>query len=80
MTRLFGFTTILGNEHVVAFGSRCFVWYIYMFKVPHRRKKVFWLWYMADAGYIVHHLKYNSCGNFRFFGYVSIDENDLRDE
>jgi len=25
-------------------------------------------------------LKYNSGGKFRFFGYVSIDENDLRDE
>jgi hypothetical protein len=80
MTRLFGFTTILGKEHVVAFGSRCFVWYFYMVKVPHRRKKVFLFRYMADAGYIVHHLKYNSGGKFRFFGYVSIDEDDLRDE
>ena len=78
MTRLFGFTTILGKEHVVAFGSRCFVWYIYMIKVPCRRLNVFW--YMADAGYIVHHLKYNSGGKFRFFGYVNIAEDDLRDK
>ena len=78
MTKLFGFTKVLGDQHVIGLGRRCFVWNIYMAKVPRRRLKVFW--YMADAGYIVHHMKYNSGGKFRFFGYVSIDEDDLRDE
>ena len=78
MTRLFGFTKILGSEHVIGLGRRCLVWGIYMAKVPRRRMKGFW--FMADAGHIVFHMKYNSGGKFRFFGYVSIDENDLRDE
>ena len=78
MTRLFGFTTFLGGLHVIGLGRRCFVWDIYMEKVPRRRLKGFC--FMIDARKIVSHMKHNSGGKFRFFGYVSIDEEDLRDE
>lgn len=78
MTRLYGLTTILGREHVVAFGRKCFVWNIYMAKVPRRRLKGYW--FVADSSRIVFNMKYNSGGKFRFFGYVSIDEDDLRDD
>jgi hypothetical protein len=49
-----------------------------MAKVPRRRLRGFC--FMEDASRIVFHMKYNSGGKFRFFGYVSIDEEDLRDE
>lgn len=78
MTRLYGLTTILGDQHVIGLGRRCFVWNIYMAKVPRRRLKGFC--FMIDASQIVFHMKYNSGGKFRLFGYVSIDEKDLMDE
>lgn len=77
MTRLFGFTTVLGDQHVIGLGRRCFVWNIYMAKVPRRRLKGFC--FMVHASRIVYHMKCN-CDKFRFFGYVSIDEKDLMDE
>ena len=78
MTKLFGFTTVLGDQHVIGLGRKCFVWNIYMAKVPRRRLKAFC--FSIDASRIVFHMKCNSGGKFRFFGYVSIDEDDLRDE
>ena len=78
MTKLFGFTTVLGYQHVIGLGRRCLVWNIYMAKVPRRRLRGFY--FMEDSSRIVFHMKYNSGGKFRFFGYVSIDEEDLRDE
>lgn len=77
MTRLYGFTTILQDQHVIGFGKRCFVWCIYLAKVPKRRLKLFY--YMTDASKVVFQMKYNS-DKFRFFGYVSIDKEDLMDE
>ena len=78
MTKLFGFTKVLGDQHVIGLGRRCLVWNIYMTKVPRRRLRGFC--FMEDSSRIVFHMKYNSGGKFRFFGYVSIDEDDLRDE
>ena len=78
MTRLYGITTILGDQHVIGFGRRCFVWNIYMAKVPRKRLRGFC--FTEDASHIVFHMKYNSRGKFRFFGYVSIDKEDLMDE
>lgn len=77
MTRLYGFTTILQNQHVVGLGKRCFVWCVYIAKVPNRRLK--WSSFMTDARNVVSHMKHNSV-KFRFFGFVSIDEKDLMDE
>lgn len=76
MTRLYGFTTVLGDQHVIGLGRRCFVWNIYIAKVPRRRLKGFC--FMIDASHIVFHMK-NNCDKFRFFGYVSIDKEDLMD-
>lgn len=78
MTRLYGFTTVLGDQHVIGLGCRCFVWNIYIAKVPRWRLKGFC--FMIDASHIVFHMKYNSRGKFRFFGYTSIDEEDLMNE
>lgn len=77
MTRLYGFTTVLGDQHVIGFGRKCFVWNIYTTKVPRRRLKGFC--FMTDASHIVFNMKYNS-DKFRFFGFVSIDKKDLMDE
>lgn len=78
MTRLYGFTTVLGDQHVIGIGRKCFVWNIYMAKVPRRRLKGFC--FMIDASHAVFNMKHNSGGKFRFLGYVSIDEEDLCDE
>ena len=78
MAKLFGFTTILGDQHVIGLGRMCFVWSIYMAKVPRRRLK--WCCFMINASHVVFHMKCNSGGKFRFFGYVNIDEDDLLDE
>lgn len=78
MTRLFGFTTILQTQHVVGLGCRCFVWCIYLARVPRRRLKGYC--YMTTSENVVFHMKHNSGGKFRFLGYTSIDEDDLRDE
>lgn len=78
MTKLFGITTVLGGQHVIGFGRRCFVWNIYMAKVPRRRLKGFC--FIIDASRVVFNMKYNSGGKFRFFGYVSIDKKDLMDK
>lgn len=78
MTRLFGFTKILRNEHVIGLGRRCFVWKIYMAKVPRRRLKGYW--FMDDSKFIVFDMTHLNGVKFRFFGYMSIDEKDLRDE
>ncbi len=77
MTRLYGFTTILQNQHVVGFGKRCFVWGIYLAKVPKRRLK--WYCYTIESNRVVFHMKANS-DKFRFFGYASIDKEDLIDD
>lgn len=78
MTRLYGFTTVLGDQHVIGFGRKCFVWNIYIAKVPHRRLKGFC--FIIFASSIFFNMKHNSGGKFRFFGYASIDEEDLMDE
>lgn len=77
MTRLYGFTTVLKDQHVIGLGRKCFVWNIYMAKVPRRRLKGFC--FMVDASHVAWNMKYNS-DKFRFFGYVSIDKEDLMDE
>ena len=78
MTRLYGFTKVLEDQHVIGLGRKCFVWNIYMAKVPRRRLKGFC--FMIDASRVVFNMKYNSGGKFQFFGYVAIDEEDLMDE
>ena len=77
MTRLYGFTTILQDQHVIGFGKQCFVCSIYLAKVPKKRLKL--CYYMTDASKVVFQMKHN-CDKFRFFGYVSIDKKDLMDE
>lgn len=76
MTRLYGFTTILQDQHVIGLGKRCFVWNIYLAKVPKRRLK--WYCYMTDASKVVFNMKHNS-DKFRFFGFVSIGKKDIYD-
>lgn len=78
MTRLYGFTYNYMNKHVIGIGRRCICFNIYLARAPRRRLKGYW--YITTPDHVVFHLKYNSGGKFRFFGYVSIDEEDLMDE
>lgn len=77
MTRLYGFTKIHGHQHVIGFGKRCFVWCVYIAKVPKRRLKGFC--YKIESSNVVFHMKANS-DKFRFFGYASIGKEDLMDD
>lgn len=78
MTRLFGFSYNYMNKHVIGIGRRCICFNVYLARVPRRRLKG-WC-YITTPDHVVFHLKHNSGGKFRFFGYVSIDEKDLMDE
>lgn len=77
MTRLFGFTTTYMTKWTIGFGQRCLCFHIYLAKVPRRRLKGYW--FILSAKEVIFHMKANS-DKFRFFGYVSIDQDDLRDE
>ena len=78
MTKLFGFTYNRMTGCVIGIGRRCVCFKVYLARVPRRRLKGWF--YTTPSDHVVFHLKYNSGGKFRFFGYVSIDEDDLRDE
>ena len=71
MTKLFGFTKILGNEHVICLGTRCFIWNISIIKVPGvNKRRIRFYRLMADADYVLYHMTVNS-GKYRFFGWMS---------
>lgn len=78
MTRLFGFSYNYMTRCVIGFGRRCFCFYVYLARVPRRRLKGYC--FITPSENVVFHLIHNSGGKFRFFGYVSIDEEDLQDE
>lgn len=77
MTRLYGFTKTYVTKWTIGFGKRCLCFHIYMAKVPRKRLKGFC--YKIESSNVVFHMKANS-DKFRFFGYVSIDKEDLMDE
>ena len=77
MTRLYGFSYNWVNKFVIGFGKRCLCFNIYLAKIPKRRIKGYC--YLTSAEGVVFNMKYN-CDKFRFFGYVSIDKEDLMDE
>lgn len=76
MTRLFGFTYNRMNKFVVGLGRKCFCFNIYLAKVP--KKRIKWYWYITQSSTVVFHQKHN-CDKFRFFGYITIDNEDLMD-
>ena len=62
------------NHYVVGFGRRCLCFNVYLARVPRRRLKGYC--YITPSENVV----FYSGEKFRFFGYVSIDEEDLQDE
>lgn len=77
MTRLYGFTYNWVNRFVIGLGKRCLCFNVYIAKVPKRRLKVYC--YITSSERVVFNMKHNS-EKFRFFGYVSVDKEDLMDE
>lgn len=73
MTRLYGFTYNWVNRFAVGFGKRCLC--ICMF--PQKRIEIYF--YITTSQSVMFNTKYN-CDKFRFFGFASIDKEDLMDE
>lgn len=77
MTKLYGFTYNWVNSCVIGFGKMCLCFNIYIAKVPKRRLKGYC--YITTSESVVFNMKNNN-DKFRFFGFASIDKEDLMDE
>ena len=76
MTKLYGFTHNILNRFVIGLGKKCFCFNIYLAKVP--KKRISGYCYFTKSSNVVFNAKHN-LDKFRFFGFVSIDKEDLYD-